>query len=110
MAAIVRYNSMNMKKELTRISPFRAGALSCIVNGIIGIVFMPIYLLMAMFSRITDAPTILARIVSVLWMPIYYAIFGFLAGIIGAAIYNLVATWVGGLEFEIKDTLLVNNA
>lgn len=36
-----------------------------------------------------------------LFAPFIYAIFGFIFGIIGAFIYNLVAKVVGGLEFEV---------
>lgn len=35
-------------------------------------------------------------------MPIIYAVFGFLFGIIGAAIYNLIARWLGGIEVEVE--------
>ena len=35
--------------------------------------------------------------------PIIYAVGGFVGGIIAAALYNLVAKWTGGLEFEVTD-------
>jgi hypothetical protein len=34
-------------------------------------------------------------------MPIIYAVMGVVGGAIGAALYNLVAGWVGGIEVEI---------
>lgn len=40
---------------------------------------------------------------SVILFPVFYAIIGFIAGIIGAAIYNLIARLVGGIEIELKD-------
>ena len=33
--------------------------------------------------------------------PIFYGIFGFISGAIGALLYNLVAGWTGGLEVEV---------
>ncbi len=39
---------------------------------------------------------------AVIFLPIMYGVFGFIAGAIGAAIYNLVAGWVGGLEIEVE--------
>ena len=42
-------------------------------------------------------------IASIILFPIIYGIIGFLAGIIGAAIYNLIAKLVGGIEIELKD-------
>ena len=32
--------------------------------------------------------------------PIFGAIFGLIAGIVGAAVYNLVARWTGGLQLR----------
>ena len=39
---------------------------------------------------------------SILVFPIIYAIVGFIGGIIFAAIYNLVAKWVGGIEVDLE--------
>jgi hypothetical protein len=37
-----------------------------------------------------------------LCMPIFYAVLGFVGGVIGAAIYNLAAKVVGGIEVEVE--------
>lgn len=37
-----------------------------------------------------------------IFFPIFYGIIGFLAGIISSALYNLVASIVGGIEVELK--------
>ena len=34
-------------------------------------------------------------------MPILFATFGFIAGVIGAFLYNLAARWVGGIEIDL---------
>ena len=39
---------------------------------------------------------------SMIILPIGYAIIGAIGGAIGAAIYNLAAGWVGGLEIDIQ--------
>jgi hypothetical protein len=36
------------------------------------------------------------------FLPFLYAFFGFISGVIGAWIYNLVAGWIGGIEVEIE--------
>jgi hypothetical protein len=37
--------------------------------------------------------------VFVIFLPIIYAVLGFIGGVIAAFIYNLVAKWTGGVEF-----------
>jgi hypothetical protein len=33
-------------------------------------------------------------------MPLLYIVIGFIGGIVGAFIYNIVAGWIGGIEIE----------
>jgi hypothetical protein len=40
---------------------------------------------------------------AILILPIIYFVLGFVFGIIGSAIYNLFAKWVGGFEVELED-------
>jgi hypothetical protein len=35
-------------------------------------------------------------------MPVLYGIFAIITGAIGAALYNLVAGWVGGIQVELE--------
>ena len=37
-----------------------------------------------------------------LFIPIVYGVMGFIAGAIGALIYNLMAKWVGGIQIELQ--------
>jgi hypothetical protein len=41
-------------------------------------------------------------IAALIVLPIMYAVIGFIAGAIGAALYNLVAGIVGGIEIEVE--------
>lgn len=36
-------------------------------------------------------------------IPVIYGVMGFIGGVISALLYNLIARWTGGLEFEFKD-------
>ena len=38
----------------------------------------------------------------ILFVPILYGAMGFIIGLIGALLYNLVAKWVGGIEIELE--------
>jgi len=35
-------------------------------------------------------------------MPVLYAVMGFIFGVIGAGLYNLVAGWIGGIEVDVE--------
>jgi hypothetical protein len=37
-----------------------------------------------------------------IFAPILYAAMGFLTGLIGALVYNLAASWLGGIEVEVE--------
>ena len=37
-----------------------------------------------------------------IFMPIIYGVMGLIFGVIGAALYNLVARWIGGFEVEVE--------
>ena len=39
---------------------------------------------------------------ALIFMPIMYGVMGFISGAIGAFIYNLVASFVGGVEIEVE--------
>ena len=42
-------------------------------------------------------------LVVMIGLPILYAIFGFIAGVIGALIYNILSGIVGGVEIEVEN-------
>lgn len=39
---------------------------------------------------------------AIIILPIFYGIFGFITGVITAALYNLLQKWVGGVKIEIQ--------
>ena len=46
--------------------------------------------------------SILFGTAAIIALPIFYGLLGFIASLIGAALYNLVASWVGGVELDIQ--------
>jgi len=93
-----------MKKQLTHISPLRAGIVLGVLYGLLGLIFVPFFLLAAIFgSKSGGAPAAFGGVFFAILFPVLYAVAGFIGGIIAAAIYNLVASWTGGLEFEVRD-------
>jgi len=93
-----------MKKQLTHVSPLRAGIVLGVLYGLLGLIFVPFFLLMAVFGAKAGGPlAAFGGAFFAILFPVIYAIAGFIGGIIAAAIYNLVAKWTGGLEFEVRD-------
>jgi hypothetical protein len=92
-----------MKKQLTYIAPLRAGIVLAVLYGILGLIFVPFFLLAAIFGSRAGAPVAFGGAFLAIFFPVLYAIAGFVGGIIAAALYNLVAKWTGGLEFEVRD-------
>ena len=90
---------MTTIRRLTRVAPLKAGIVLGILYGILGLIAAPFFLLAAFAGREGAA----AGIGLAVMLPIMYAVGGFVGGIISAALYNLVAKWTGGLEFEVSD-------
>jgi len=41
-------------------------------------------------------------LIGIIILPILYGIMGWVSGAIGAALYNLVAGWIGGVQIELE--------
>jgi hypothetical protein len=83
-----------MKKRLTHVAPLQLGIVLGALYGIVSLIFVPFILLAALFGRGFHLGGIL-----LIFLPILYAIGGFIGGVISAAVYNLIAKWTGGVEF-----------
>ena len=97
-----------MKRKLTNVSPLKLGITLAIIYGIISLVFLvPFFLILSLFGAASGAkggavPFIFTG-VFVIFLPIIYAVLGFIGGVIAAFIYNLVAKWTGGIEFTTEE-------
>ncbi len=93
-----------MAQQIRRIDPFSAAKVAAILYGIMGLVFIPFVLVLrslvpAEAAEAGFAPGFGMGFAIVL--PVIYACVGFVFTFIGAALYNVVAGWVGGLEIEL---------
>jgi|CXWL01.1.fsa_nt_gi hypothetical protein len=102
-----------MKFKLKQVAPLQAGKMLAALYGAMSLIFVPFMLVfMALGSFAaraqggTGAPPLPLMfgmgVGFMVLLPFFYAAMGFLAGIIGAWIYNLLAKWVGGFEFEFE--------
>lgn len=104
-----------MKRRIKRIAPLQAGKMLGVLYGCMGLIFLPFFLLAGMLGAFAQqaqqtqgaggAPA--ALIVGMMFgmgifMPIIYGAMGFVLGVVGAAVYNLVARWIGGIEVEVE--------
>ena len=88
-----------MKKQITRISILQSSKIATILYFILGFLYVLIGIPMIIFGN--DQ----LRIMGIVYcaMPFLMAGIGFIFFVISAALYNLLAKWVGGMEFEVID-------
>jgi hypothetical protein len=104
-----------MKRTVKRIAPLQAGKMMGVLYACMGLIFLPIFMLAAAAGAFAQhaqgaqasatAPgAVVAGIMfgMGIFMPVIYGVMGFVFGVIGAAIYNLVARWIGGIEVEVE--------
>jgi predicted membrane-bound spermidine synthase len=101
------------KREIKQVDPFSLAKVLGILYALLGVI---IGLMVAAFGAILSnsplaeadetAQTILSTFLgvgSIIFFPIFYGILGLVAGVITAALYNLVARWVGGVMIEVGE-------
>ena len=102
-----------MKLKLKRIAPFQAGKILAAFYGLMSLMFVPfLVVFMALGSFAAKAqgqgapppiPLLLGMGAGfILLLPVIYAAMGFVFGVLSAAIYNLLAGWLGGLALEFE--------
>jgi hypothetical protein len=104
-----------MRKRIKRIAPLQAGKMLGILYGCLGLIFLPIFAVAAIVGafaqqaqqtqNIGGPPAALIAVMMFgfgIFMPIIYGAIGFVLGIVTAAVYNVVAHWVGGIEVEVE--------
>ncbi|MBU0620663.1 MAG: hypothetical protein KJ795_02340 [Gammaproteobacteria bacterium] len=82
-----------MKKQIISIAPVQTGKVFGVFYFLIS---LPFLVAMAFFAFAKGSG---GSIAPMLLLPIFYAIFGFIFTMIAAWAYNLVAGWVGGIEY-----------
>jgi len=70
------------------------GVISSLFGLIIGISYLILYQI--------GMPIADVGIIGLIIFTIFYGIIGFIAGALGALIYNVIADWIGGIEIELK--------
>ena len=88
-----------MRKQLTRISILQSSKIVTVLYVLMGFIYTLIGIPMIIFG---SKPIKIMGIIYAL-MPVIMAVIGFVFFAIFAALYNLLANWLGGIEVEIKN-------
>jgi hypothetical protein len=83
-----------MKKQIINVSPIQTAKIFAVLYFLIS---LPLLGLMAIAFSFSPAPHPGLGVLIIL--PFVYSIFGFIFTAIGAWIYNIAASWVGGIEY-----------
>ena len=106
-----------MTRRIKRITRCKRERCSAYLYACMGLLFLPFFALAGLVgafaqhsqhqqAQATGGP--LAVILGAMmfgfgiFMPVFYGVFGFVFGVISAAIYNLIAHWIGGIEVEVE--------
>jgi hypothetical protein len=89
-----------MSKRIVRIAPLQLGKVAAVFYGIFSI---PFALIMAVAAALSPAKNSMPIVISI-GLPVVYVIFGFIFMTLGAWLYNVVAKWTGGIEYESEET------
>jgi hypothetical protein len=88
-----------MKKQITRISVIQTSKVVALMYALISL----LYTVMGLFMVIFGSGAIRAAGILYVLMPIIMVTFGFLFMMLFCWIYNVVAGWVGGVEFTVEE-------
>jgi hypothetical protein len=103
-----------MKRTIKRIAPLQAGKMLGVLYACMGLIFLPIFMLAAAAGAFTEhvrSPSFFNcagrscggnHVRNRSFHACNLRVMGFIFGVIGAAIYNLVAGWTGGIEVEVE--------
>jgi hypothetical protein len=85
-------------QRIRRFEPLQVAKLMAVLYTIMGLVLVPVFLLVNLAAP-TGQKLPLAFAIAV---PLIYGAIGFVFTGLAAALYNLVAGWVGGIEIELE--------
>jgi hypothetical protein len=88
-----------MKKQMIRISILQSSKIMTALYVLMGFIYSLIAIPMIVFGT----PTLRIMGIFYLFMPVVMGIFGFVFFVIFAAIYNFLASKLGGIEVEIQN-------
>jgi hypothetical protein len=87
-----------MMQRIQRFGIAQTAKVFAILYGLMGLLFAPFFLLGGLFAQGEEPRFGMGLAIAI---PILYAVLGFVFVAIACWLYNLVASWVGGIEIEV---------
>ena len=103
------------KLHVKKLGVLSIAKIQAVVGAIVGLLIGILYfIIFAVFGAVimglagkqgaaAGGITIVYGIAALIGFPIFYGILGFVGGAIVSLIYNLVAKYIGGIEFEVEN-------
>ena len=88
-------------QKVKRIGVLSLAKILGFLYAIFGLVLGALFSIFSLFGFGADETGLFFGLASIIIVPLLYAVFGFVGGIITAFFYNLIAGKIGGLEVEI---------
>lgn len=90
-----------------RVGPLSFAKITAILYALFGLLFGAILSLVSLAgfaaaSGQQGAAGMLFGVGAVVILPIFYGCLGFVVSLISAALYNVIAGWVGGIELDVQ--------
>ena len=89
-----------MLKRIVRVSPVQAGKVIAVFYAVMSIPFVLIMVVISLVGKTPLGPSVLFMLL----FPVLYLVFGFIFTVIAAWLYNVIAKWTGGIEFETEES------
>ena len=101
-------HTMPQTKRIKHIGPMSVGKIIGLLYAILGGIFGSIFGIMMLISS-AFAPSTAEKgaafgigLGMIIFFPIFYGVMGFAFGVLFSYLYNLLASWIGGIEIELK--------
>ena len=106
-SSAVHAQSYGMRSvAVKRIDVLSAGTMLGAIYVLIGLIVGGIMSLAALAGAAAGgngaAMGVITGVGALIFIPVFYGVLGFIAGAIGAVIYNLVASFVGGIRIDLE--------
>jgi hypothetical protein len=91
------------RRRVKKIGVLKTSIVSAIIFFILSLIMVvPVMLVMGIAGVFSDNMGFAFGGVFMIFMPIMYAVIGFLATALWCWMYNVVARWIGGIEIEVE--------